>query len=139
MNVGRSAAAIGVAAAVATGGCVLALPASAGNATHTLTFTVVTKSEAAFGKTGGAAFDHDLNAKGKVIGYDVVSFGHGNTGNVAVAFKGGFLYAHLVFNSTGGVKGTLTGGTGSWAGANGKVKGVAVSKKKTDITITYTL
>jgi hypothetical protein len=132
-----SIAAASAAALLTTGGVLLALPASAGTATHTLTFTAVTKSQASLGKKGGASFDHDVNAKGKVIGYDVVSFAHGNTGNVAVALKGGMLYAHLVFAKDGALTGTVTGGTGKYAGSTGSVKGQATAKKKTSVTVTY--
>jgi hypothetical protein len=139
MKARTSLATVGVAAALATGGCLLALPASASGTTHTLKFTAVTQSQAAFGATGGASFDHDVNAANKVIGYDVVSFGHGNHGNVALALKAGFIYAHLTFAQSGDITGTLTGGTGKYAHVTGSVKGTQVTKKRAAVTLTYKL
>jgi hypothetical protein len=137
MKARTSIAVVGV-AAITTGGCLLALPASASSTTHTLTFTSITKSQVPLGKSGGASFDHDVSG-GTVIGYDIVSFGSKNTGNVAVALNHGVIYAHLKFSSTGALKGKVTGGAGKYAGATGTVKGEAVAKNKTDVTVTYTL
>jgi hypothetical protein len=137
MKTRTSLAAVGVATVLAGGGALLALPAAASSATHTLTFIVHSQSQANFGKNGGATFDHDVNAKGTIIGYDVVSFGHGDHGNVAVALQHGFVYASLVFGKNGSITGKLAGGTGAWTGVTGTVKGTQVSKKKTDVTITY--
>jgi hypothetical protein len=139
MKARHTIATVGAAAVVAAGGCVLALPASASSATHTMHFTAHTVSQASFGKKGGAAVDHDFNGAHKLIGYDVASFGKGNNGNVAVALKAGFLYAHLVFSNTGALTGTLTGGTGKYVGVTGTVVGTPISKKDTDITVMYKL
>jgi hypothetical protein len=137
MKARTSIATVGAAAALVAGGGLLALPASASGASHTLHFTAVTKSQASFGATGGASFDHDVNAANKVIGYDVVSFGAGSSGNVALAIKGGFIYAHLVFAKSGSVTGKVTGGTEKYAHATGTVTGQPVSKSKTKVTVTY--
>jgi hypothetical protein len=139
MNTRTSVAAMGAAAALATGGFLLALPASASSATHTLKFTADTKSQHNLGKSGGVSFDHDLSAGGKVIGYDVVTFVSQSGGDVAVGLNGGMIYAHLEFSSSGAVTGKVTGGVGKYAHAAGSVKGVAISKNKTKVTVTYHL
>ena len=139
MNTRRSFAAAGAAAAVGAASCVLALPASAGNSTHTLVFFAITKSQVPLGKKGGASFDHDVNKKHKVIGYDVVSFTGQATGAVSVALKGGLLYANLHFTPSGALTGKVTGGAGAYAHASGTVTGHAITKKKTEVTVTYKL
>jgi hypothetical protein len=138
MNVRHSITAAGTVAALATGGCLLALPASAGGATHTIHFKALTKAQASLGKHGGVSFDHDVSSKG-LVGFDVVSFVGKQAGDVAVGLKGGLLIAHLKFGSTGALSGTVTGGTGAYSDAKGTVSGEAISKNKTRVTITYHL
>lgn len=135
MNTRTSIAAAGAAAALVTGSCLLALPASAGSAHHTLHFTAVAKSHANLGHKGGVAFDHDVNAKG-LVGYDILSFVGRTTADAAVGLNGGLLYAHLTFSKTG-LTGTVTGGAGRYAGAKGSVTGKTISNNKTKVTITY--
>jgi hypothetical protein len=137
MNVRTSITAAGTVAALATGGCLLALPASAGSATHTIHFKALTKSQAGLGKHGGVSFDHDVTPGKGLIGYDVVSFVGKSSGDVAVGLKGGLLLAHLKFTKNGALSGSVTGGTGAYAHAKGTVSGQAISKKKTAVTVTY--
>jgi hypothetical protein len=139
MNARTSVAAVTMAAALATGGCLLALPASASSASHTLKFTVVTKSQTSLGKHGGVSYDKDINAANKVIGNDLVTFEGTNAGDVALGLNGGFIYAHLVFAKSGSLTGKITGGSGKYAGAGGSVAGSATSKTKTQVTLTYHL
>jgi hypothetical protein len=135
----RTLAAIGLSGALAAGGCLLTLPASASSATatHTLTFTAITTSTGQFGKSGGATFNRDVNAAHKLIGYDVISFvGGGSVGHVALATGQGFLTGRLVFGSSG-ITGKVTGGTGAYAHATGSIVGHPISKTKTKVSITY--
>ena len=136
MNARTSLAAGGTAAALAVGSCLLALPASAGSATHTLHFVAHTKSMHSLHKRGGVAFDHDISKHG-LIGYDVVSFTGRTQGVVAVGLFGGILDATLTFGANGQLTGTVTGGSGAYSGAKGTVSGQAISKRKTMVTVTY--
>jgi hypothetical protein len=137
MNARTSIVAGGAAAALITGSCLLALPASAGSATHTLKFTAHNVSNGSLGKKGGVAFDHDKHA-GKLVGYDIVTFVGRTTGDAAVGLPGGLLLAHLTFTKSG-LTGTVIGGTGKYHGAKGNVSGQAVTKNATKVTITYHL
>jgi hypothetical protein len=136
-------AAIGTAAALGITGTIL-LPAAAGAGTvnHTLTFTSVQQAQAKFSATVGGAEDKDVNQAGKVIGYDVLRFAvNPQTGtatiNAAVDMAGGLLYA--VLQESGGpvTHGTVTGGTGSFAGATGTITATNKTATRTAVTITY--
>jgi hypothetical protein len=139
MKTRQTIASAAVAATLVTGGCLLALPASASPTTHTLVFTTKPVSQVGLGKNHGAEFDKDLNAKGKVIAYDIVSFLHGSNGAVALALSDGFIYAHLVFSNDGTGTGTVTGGAGKYAHATGTVTSTPITKTKSKVTLKYSL
>ena len=144
MKVRASIAAVGTMAALGLTGAVL-LPAAAGarTVTHTLTFTAVQQATANFSKTTGGSADKDVDKAGKVIGFDVLRFAFdpktGTTSiGVALDTAGGFLYSVLHESSTPVTHGTVTGGTGTYAGATGTI--TAKSNKagtRTAVTITY--
>ena len=131
-------------AIVALGGTALALPAvaSASSATHTLKFTAETNKQVMFTNASGGSQETDVNAKGKVIGFDVLYFAATSptAGNINVAFDttGGLLYGTANVTKSGKVtNGKVTGGTGSFAGATGTIKAKSAGKNREAITITY--
>lgn len=136
MNTRITIAAAGTSAALVAGATALALPAAAGSASHTLTFTAVKQSQANLGKHAAVVSDHDVSG-GKVVGYDLLTFTGSATGDVAVGLNGGLLYARLKFSESGALSGKVTGGTGPYAGASGTVSGTAVAKNRTKVTISY--
>ena len=145
MKIRATIAAIGTAAALGvTGAIVLPTAASAHATTHTLTFTSVQQAAVQYSSTVGGSEDKDVNKAGKVIGFDVarVVFNpHANSLSIGVAITnaGGFLYGTLRQSASSPVShGTVTGGTGIYAGATGTI--TATSNKAGDklaVTITY--
>jgi hypothetical protein len=134
-------AALGAAALIGgTGAMVVPAIASARTTSHTLKFTSVTDRSISFTKTTGAQQDRDVNAKGKLIGFDQlystfnVKTGTGK-GNVTLVVKGGILYASLTFNQAS-VTGRVTGGTGTFKGAKGTIKAVNLNKAGTRTAVT---
>jgi hypothetical protein len=127
----------------ATGALVLPAVASAHSATHTLKFTTVTKATVGFTRATGAIQDTDVNTVGKTIGFDMLYFAATSPSSTAVNFtvdtKGGFLYSTFTFHPRTGVvtNGTVTGGTGAFAGATGTIKVKTISRIKHVVTITY--
>jgi hypothetical protein len=119
--------------------------ASARVATHTLTFTSVTKTSIDFSKTTGAQQDTDVNAKGKVVGYDMLYFTivSKTTGaiNITGDTEGGMLYGTAETNLvTGAVfDGKVTGGTGAFKGATGTItaKNLNAAGTRTAVKIVY--
>ena len=146
MKIRATIAAIGTAAAFGiTGAIVLPTAASAHATTHTLTFTSVQQAAAHYSSTTGGAADKDVNKAGKIIGFDVTRFVFNPQTNtisigVAITNSGGFLYGKLHQSATSPVShGTVTGGTGIYAGATGTITGKNLNKSgsKTAVTITY--
>ena len=132
-----TAAALGI-----TGAIVLPAAASAHAITHTLTFTSVAQGQAKFSATSTGFEDKDLSKAGKVIGYDVLNISvDPATGKpsawVTVGTAGGFLYGALKVSSNPVTHGTVTGGTGAFAGATGTITAKSTSATKTAVTITY--
>jgi hypothetical protein len=133
-------------AAVVLGGtAALALPAVASthSATHTLKFIAVTAKSVPFTATTEGLQDTDVNSAGKTVGFDDVylTFTGRTTGkgDVAVVVKGGFLYGTIATSNAGQTfSGKVTGGTGAFAKATGKISAKAVTAQKTAVTITYT-
>jgi hypothetical protein len=143
MKIRRSIVAAG--AAVVLGGTgALAIPAvaSAHSTTHTLKFTSVTVNSVPFTRTSRGLQDTDVNSKGKTIGFDDanLTFTSMTSGTAAVAIdlKGGFLYG-TVRTTNGGrtFRGKVTGGTGAFTAATGRITGKAITSSKTAVTITY--
>ncbi len=137
-------AAIGTAALGVTGAMLLPGAASAHATTHTLTFTSVQQAAVQYSSTTSGSEDKDVTKAGKVIGFDVARVVFNPQTNslsigVAITNSGGFLYAALHQPATSQVAhGTVTGGTGSYAGATGTI--TATSNKagnKIAVTITY--
>jgi hypothetical protein len=137
------------ATAVAAGLALTPLAASAHVAVpavkkHVYSFISLTKGEVSFTKTTAGQQDTDVNAKGKVIGYDTLYFsfnpktGAGTINVVAVA-PGGFIYGVGAASNSPTTKGTVTGGTGAFKGAKGTfvAKNLNAAGTKTAVTITY--
>lgn len=135
------AATAAVAVAVVTAA---AVPSVAASETKTVTQHFDAKSSSSplvLGKTSYVLTDNDV-AKGKKIGHDVLYCTDTGTGtahcHVAFAQKGGLLYAKFALTDTTGVlKGTVTGGTGRFADARGTLAGQASSQKAVAITLHY--
>jgi hypothetical protein len=113
---------------------------------HVYSFTSLTKAQVQYGRTGGAQQDTDVNAKGKTIGFDTLSFafnpmtGKGTlTGTVVMS--GGFLYLTGPLSNGATTKGSVTGGTGALKGTKGTfvAKNLNAAGTKTAVTITYYL
>jgi hypothetical protein len=143
MKIRATIAAIGTAAALGVTGTIL-LPAAAGAGTvsHTLTFTSVQQAQAKFSATVSGSEGKDVNKAGKVIGFDVLRFAvnpQTGTASIGVALdtSGGFLYG--VLQESGGPvsHGTVTGGTGAFAGAAGTITATSKTATRTAVTITY--
>jgi hypothetical protein len=140
--------------ALVTGGVVAtvlaataAMPALAASGAKTVTQNFDAKSSSSpllFGTSSFVSTDNDVTS-GKTIGRDVLSCtnsGSETSGSshcrVAFAQKGGILYAKFTLeDTTGGLKGTVTGGTGSFAHAKGTLAGQAMSRKDVTITLRY--
>jgi len=136
-------AAIGTAAALGiTGAVVLPAAASAHAVTHTLTFTSVEQGQAKFSATSSGFEDKAVNKAGKVIGYDVLNVTvNPATGTVSawvtLNTAGGLLYGTMKVSRNPVSHGTVTGGTGAFAGAIGAITAKSISASKTTVTITY--
>ena len=145
MKIRTSFAAAGAVAVLGAGALVLPAVASASSATHTLKFISVTKKSVSFTKTTGAQQSTDVNAAGKIVGFDMIYFAatSANTAaiNVTVDTAGGFLYGRGTINFKTGVfsNGKVTGGTGAFAGATGTIKAKALNTAGTReaVTIIY--
>jgi hypothetical protein len=142
MKIRTIAAAVSTAALGITGAIVLPAAASAHAATHTLTFTSVQQAQAKFSATSNGSEDKDVSKAGKVIGYDVLNIAvDPTTGKVSawvtVGTAGGFIYGTLKVSRNPTTHGTVTGGTGAFAGATGTIIGKSISATKTAVTITY--
>ena len=136
------AAASTVAALGITGAIVLPAAASAHAVTHTLTFTSVEQAQAKFSATSMGFEDKAISKADKVIGYDVLNVtADPTTGKVSawvtVDTAGGFLSGTLKVTSNPVTHGTVTGGTGAFAGATGTITAKSISATKTAVTITY--
>lgn len=145
MKIRASIAALGTVAVLGVTGAVL-LPGAAGarTVTHTLSFTAVQQVATQYSSTSGGAADKDVNKAGKVIGFDVLRFVFDpktNTASIGVAITtaGGFLYGVLHQPGTSPVAhGTVTGGTGIYAGATGTITATSnQTGSKTAVAITY--
>jgi hypothetical protein len=144
MKIRATIAAVGTAAALGLTGTILlpAAAAGAGTVTHTLTFTSVQKSQVKFSSSSSGSADLDVNKAGKVIGFDMLNFTvNPATGKVAagvtVDTAGGFLYGTLKLSSGPVIHGTVTGGTGAFAGATGTITATQKTATRTAVTITY--
>jgi hypothetical protein len=143
MKIRTSIAAAG-AAAVLGGTTALAVPAMASthSTVHTLKFIAVKTKSVSFTETTEGQQDNDVNSAGKTIGLDDVylTFTGRTTGkgDVALVVKGGFLYGTLATSNAGQTfSGKVTGGTGAFAKATGKITAKAITSQKTAVTITY--
>jgi hypothetical protein len=144
MKVRTSVAALG-AAALLSGTCAIAVPAIASTrtTTHTLAFTSVTERSITLAKTTGAQQDNDVNAHGKIIGFDELYIAFNlktgaGAGNVAVVTKGGMLFGTLKLTQSS-ITGRVTGGTGKFKGARGTISAHNLNAKgtRTAVTIRY--
>jgi hypothetical protein len=143
MRLRTSLAAAGLAGVLGTGALVLPAVASASSATHTLKFTAVTNKQIMLTKTTGASQETDVNAAGKIVGFDVLYFAavSPTTGNINVTFDttGGLLYgtATVSLKTNKVTNGKVTGGTGAFAGATGTITAKSAGKNREAISITY--
>ena len=141
-----TAAAIATTAALGAT-CAFLVPAASASPSaksHTLTFISVTESMVNFSRTSVGQQDKDVNKAGKTIGYDLLSVAFNPKTetaklNVTVVTSGGFVYAVASGNASSAIRGTLTGGTGSFKGAAGTILAKNINKAgtRTAVTITY--
>jgi hypothetical protein len=142
----------GAAAVLATAASTLIpLAASAQPATptakvHTYTFISLTHKEID-SSHGVADDDYDVNATGKLVGFDTI-YGTYNpkTGKVdayiAVTTTGGMLYGYATGAPNGAIfKGTVTGGVGAFRHAKGTIyaRNLNAAGTRSAVTITYTI
>jgi hypothetical protein len=136
-----TAAALGTTAAIA-------LPAASAHPlkpaahTRTLGFTSVQEAQVSFSPTVGIAQDKDVNHAGKVVGYDTIRFNadpktQTEVIGVTVNLKGGFIYGQLIEGSSPVFHGTVSGGSGAYRGATGKITAKTLDQDRTAVTITY--
>ena len=136
----RTTLALTASAAALAGAGLLAVPATADSAAmHTLHFRTTTIAQRMVNASFSAGVDRD-NAVGgqhRFVAYDALTFRSASTADVALARPRGFIYAHLAFGKDGKFTGTVTGGTGRYAGSSGTVTGVPVSAKHSVVTVKY--
>ncbi len=145
MRARTSIAALGTAAVLGlTGAIAVPALARAKPAAHTLKFTSIEQAGVSYGATAGGENDKDVSKAGKVIGFNtygyVTSPRTGTaTGWVTVNLRGGFLYGVFRPGSSAPAPGTVTGGTGVFAGAKGTIvaKPLNALGSRTAYTVTY--
>jgi hypothetical protein len=144
MKLRRSLATAGAALVLgATGALALPAVASAHSSTHTLKFLAVQKNMVIFTKATGGVQETDVNAAGKTAGFDMLYFTVMSPTRAAVHATvdttGGFLYGTFTLNlKTGAVtNGKVTGGTGVFTAATGKITAKTISSTRHAVTITY--
>jgi hypothetical protein len=98
-------------------------------------------SPLAFSKTSYVLTDNDVKGD-KKIGRDVLDCTDTGTGtshcHLAFAQHGALLYAKFALDdTTGALKGAVTGGTGTFAHASGTLAGQAVAQNDVKITLHY--
>ena len=145
MKIRATIAAIGTAAALGvTGTILLPAAASAGTVSHTLTFTSVQQAQAKFSATvsGSEGQGRQQGGQGHRLRRAPVRRSTRTTGTAsigaAIDMAGGFLYG--VLQESGGpvTHGTVTGGTGTFAGATGTITAKTNGDgTRTAVTITY--
>jgi hypothetical protein len=146
MNRKTALVTLGLTAAVATATVAAAVAgpalAAGGATTATQHFDAQSSSPALRSSTTSYVLTDNDVAGGKTIGRDVLYCTDTGTGashcRVAFAQNGGLLYAQFgLSNTTGALKGTVTGGTGNFARAKGTLTGQATSAKNVQVTLTY--
>jgi hypothetical protein len=145
----------GAAAAIAAGAAVIPLMSSAQAAAgtgrpaatvHTYSFVSVEQKDVHYSQSTGAQGDTDVNAKGKIIGFDTVSFAANPktqkiTLYVAVSVPGGEIFGVQVASFSGPASpGTILGGSGAFKHVKGTFtsKDLNASGSKTAVTIKFT-
>ena len=123
-----------------------AAPRTHSATTHTLKFIAVTTSESVPNKLG-QYYEADVDvrpysstAAAATVAQDVASCAFGSSSvscTTALANTGGLLYGSFsISESTGQLAGTVTGGTGAYAGATGTISG-SPSGPGYAVTVTY--
>jgi hypothetical protein len=128
-----------------TGALLVPAVASAHSATHTLKFISVIQKSIMFTTTTGAQQDTDVNAAGKIVGFDMLDYTVNSATTAAVnitgTLSGGFLYGTGTVNLKTGAfsNGKVTGGTGPFTGATGTITAKQLNKAgtRTAVTIIY--
>jgi hypothetical protein len=131
-------------AATVLAATVATVPALAADGAKSITQSFDAKSSASpleLSKNSLVITDNDVKGT-KTIGNDVLYCTGlaAATSHCYVAFaeKGGLLYAEFALSGkTGALKGSVTGGTGSFTKAKGTLTGQTMSKTDVKITLTY--
>jgi hypothetical protein len=139
MKVRKSVAMAGTAAALAAATGLAAIPAfasasSASSASHTLRFIAHPVASHSF-RAGGLEVDKDTH-HGRVVAYDTLDFVSARGADVTLALSGGFLYGKLSISKMGAVTGRITGGSASYRGDMGTIRGHALAKGAA-VTVKY--
>ena len=126
-----------------TAAVVLPTVASAHSTTTTLTFTATEHKVISWLPINSYIYhENDTNSRGRTIGFDDIYFTAQNcctaTADVAFALRGGLLYGSFATNGSPTFSGTVTGGTGAFAGVTGTIQGTGNGTfTKIQFTITY--
>ncbi|HEY7043113.1 MAG TPA: hypothetical protein VH419_05540 [Nocardioidaceae bacterium] len=119
--------------------------ADASSTTHTLKFVAISDRDHRAGNNGFQGTEIE-RSHGHVVGYDVISGifnerAHSVKIYVAISRRGGLLFARLHSTSETTYVGTVTGGSGKFAGATGSLTAhnAPHNDDKTFVTIHYTL
>jgi hypothetical protein len=136
---------IGGGLVAATVGGAFAVPALASPhaASHTMSFTAVTKASVGFSDASAGVQQTAVNKAGKTIGFDetygIAVSASAVDNDFTLDTKGGLLYGTYTLNVVTGrvTDGKVTGGTGAFKHATGTLAAKAVSSHKYTITVTY--
>jgi hypothetical protein len=137
-----AAAIVGGVTAVASAGTALALPSHPGTTSGAVKFVSVTTAQHTFHNGNFVGTDTDMSG-GHKIGMDTIDCVPSSTGktadcDVTGSFKQGQIYGTFTLTfKDGSLVGKVTGGTRSFDGATGTIKGQAVSDTKEKVSITY--
>ena len=139
-------------AAIATtaalgGACAFLVPAASASTaarSHTVTFTSVEEAVHNYSQTVSSQQDKDVNGSGQVVGYDMLYIVFNPKTKTAkltftAVLNGGLVYGVASASSNPVSRGTITGGTGAFKGAEGTLLAKNLNKAgtKTAVTITY--
>ncbi len=151
----RTIVGTGTAAVIAAAGTALiplvssaqaAVPSAPAATVHSYAFTSIPQKQQNYTQFTGDGISTDVNAKGKVVGYDTNDFSASAKTKVVISWEtvdvpGGQLLLSFTSKFDSGVaKGTVTGGTGAYLGAKGSAIASIVGASGAEaVTIKFTL
>lgn len=139
------AASAAVVASTALSGAAFVGTADADSVTRTLKFVAISDKSHEFGRFGFEGTEIDRN-HGRLVGYDLISGIYDPSTRqvkiyVAIARKGGLIFARVHSTSDTTYVGRVTGGSGRFKGAYGKLtaRNAPHNNDRTYITVHFTL